>query len=365
MAKLFDVMRQIVIPLLISSEKQCRKLFFHPFWWTVFVILRPSVMVLSMLGIMSFNNFVAYAGPTPAELALNYMGTHSFLGFSLGFNRISFRHKIKSKVAKLVFIENKDLFIVLLESDGINKSRVFRFLWPNDVYHFIDKTQDLEKKLETKIKNDKTIDKDRAIVGSSIAFPIRLSYMYEFEGRKFRISTDPCFIFVKTSMLKIETDPNPDSNESTIEIGKVTPSKSWMCYLEIPLSMYVRVATTPFVDLFIYGSGGFQFTSFMPGSEQDFLYKFWSIGLMFEYPEKVNFKPFAKLYFAKNSFADPRINKDDKVALILEQYSIGLELGINFRILPTKQRCFIPRCGISSNHVHNYSEYRGKSYFNS
>ncbi len=317
------------------------------------------------IGIMSFNNFVSHADPTPAELALNYMGTHSFLGLSVGFNRTSFRHKVKSKVAKLVLINDKNLFIVLREVDDINASKVFRFLWPNDVHHFIDKTRTLRDEIETKINNDKTKDKDRAISGSSIAFPIRVSYMYEFEGRKFRISMDPCFTIVKTSMFKIETDPNPDSNDPSEVLGKVEPFKSWMCYLDIPVSAYFRVATTPFVDLFIYGSGGFQFTSFMPGSEQDFIYRFWSIGLMFEYPEKENFKPFAKLYFTKKSFADPRINKKDKVALILEQYSIGLELGINFRILPTKQRCFIPRCGISSNHVHDYSEYRGKSYFNS
>ncbi len=352
----------------------------------MFRIKRYYYFILILLSFASLNKLYAYEEDTPATVFLKYIGRHSYVGVSTGMIYTSFMHRVKSQVAQLVVIDKKNIYLyqpiekkkkLAIPADSSDKptAYIFQFLWPNAVHFKIDANGKLINKIEAKIKDMKPPPSTRgtskrkipdcSISGYNIAFPIRFSYLYEFESKKFRISLDPCLTIVRTSILKIKTISDSSSGIKSKDLGTVELTKRMSSYLEIPIGFYYRVIHSKVLDVFLCASAGLQFSSWKLGKPQDYFHRFWSLGLMFEYPDKVNFKPFLKLYFSKAAFPDPRIQSNKSIALVLNYTTFGIEFGARFRILPDRDRCGIPNCSIKYDHVHGRTNLRGRSFFNS
>ncbi|MCP3658809.1 MAG: hypothetical protein GY830_00230 [Bacteroidetes bacterium] len=310
---------------------------------------------------------------TPAMTVLKYLGKHSYLGFSSGVGYSSYNFNIKSEVLTVVIKDKKDLFLCQKLIDkpprGVPQEYiVYRLLWPNEVNFKMDPSDSLKDELETKISemdsNGTKKLNDVNISATTMDIPIRFSYLYEFEGRKFRFSIDPCLTFKKTSVFNVSTVAK-SPGDKTKKMGSIPIQTKWSKNLSIPISFYYRMIHTKPLDIFLCASAGLLFASWKLGSEQDFYYRFWNVGLMFEYPDQINFNPFLKVYYQKAGFPDPRIKRKEMVGIILTTSSFCIEFGVRFKILPDKSRCNIPNCSIKYDHVHGHTNFRGRSYFNS
>lgn len=328
---------------------------------------------------MSYNKLYGYENEqgTPAAILFNYIGKHSYIGFSTGVSHSNFLHIFKKDIATVV-VFNKKLFVCQYEN--IDKQHpntlpdfyLHKFQWPSDSYFRIDPNTELKAKAEEELReflNNKNKKTDHSISGRIIGIPIRFTYLYEFESKKFRLSFDPCLTIIRTSKLKLKTIADATSGAKAKNKGDFDPENKWWLYLEIPFGLQYRMIHTKLIDIFLCATAGLQFSSYKLGTPQPYYNPFWNLGLIFEYPQLINYKPFVKIFFSKGSLPDTRIKKQIKDQLAagvgLSHSTIGIEIGARFKIIPDKSRCGIPKCNIKYDHVHGRTNLRGRSYFNS